>query len=220
MTDQSLRSKRMAILTPDAQEVFWSRVDRSGGPTACWPWTFSIDKQSGYGQLNWIALGGVRKTHAVAWELANGREVPIDPDSGIKLDVDHNCHNKALDCSGGRECPHRRCCNPLHLEPKRRAQHHDSTDYLKKQGIFRESCTYEHEFTQENTLWTIRSKPRSGRTKIRPPEKRCRICEYSKNCRDLNCQRDNHDHVNTPWPAGNTAIAIVERFKKQQQESQ
>lgn len=33
------------------------------------------------------------------------------------MTVDHVCHTEALDeCPGGAECPHRRCCNPLHLE--------------------------------------------------------------------------------------------------------
>lgn len=80
---------------------FWSYVDMSGGPDACWPWT-KARKPAGYGvfQLNRRA----EEAHRVAFELANGA---IDP----KLMVLHSCE--------GRYPPgdfsSRACCNPAHL---------------------------------------------------------------------------------------------------------
>ena len=62
-------------------ERFWSKVDRSGGPDACWPWTTAgrvIDGE--YGKFR------LRGAHRVSWELANG---PI-PDG---LCVLHRCDN-------------------------------------------------------------------------------------------------------------------------------
>ena len=62
------------------EDRFWSRVDKSGGPNGCWPWT-SYRLPSGYGRIvrgvnapDHIS-GGVAQNmiaHRVAWELANG----------------------------------------------------------------------------------------------------------------------------------------------------
>ena len=83
----------------------WAKVDRSAGPEACWPW-MPAPNENGYGK---IRVGGqTRRAHRVAWELANER-----PPAG---DVDHICHNQDTRCPGGSTCPHRRCCNPAHLE--------------------------------------------------------------------------------------------------------
>jgi len=212
MTDQSLKGKRLPILGPDIATSFWSRVDRSGGPDACWPWLFSFDKGTGYGQLNWKALGGNRRAHAVAWEIANGHEVPHDPETGRKFDVDHLCHNKDVSCAGGITCPHRLCCNPAHLAVKTTALNKDSADHPRKRGIFREQCKNGHEFTEENTIWTHRSKPRPGKIKIRPSEKRCRTCEYTKMCKQPECASEGHDHEGTPWPRGNYAMIMAARM--------
>jgi hypothetical protein len=215
MTDQSLKGKRAPILSAVLEEVFWSKVDRSRGPDACWPWLFAVDHRNGYGQLNWKILGGVRKAHAVAWEIANGRGVPRDPETDRRLDVDHLCHNSDTSCAGGITCLHRLCCNPAHLAVKTTALNKDSADYPRKRGIFREQCKYGHKFTEENTIWTHRSKPRPGKAKVRPSEKRCRTCEYTKMCKQPNCGGELHDHEGTPWPKGNYAIILAARVKIQ-----
>ena len=70
---------------------FWSRVDMSGGPHACWPWLGSPSGEYG-------TLGRDRKTvraHMVALDFA-------DPRPSTALDALHHCDNP-------------RCCNPLHL---------------------------------------------------------------------------------------------------------
>lgn len=70
--------------------ALWGRVDKSGGPEACWPWTGARHK--GYGMI-----GIARKkhgTHRVAYALATG-----DPGD---LHVCHACDNPP-------------CCNPAHL---------------------------------------------------------------------------------------------------------
>lgn len=69
--------------------------DRSGGPSACWPWTGELDKD-GYGKVFWK---GTKRAHRMAWEMANGRPVP----KGMCV-----CH----DCPTGDNPS---CINPAHL---------------------------------------------------------------------------------------------------------
>jgi len=75
----------------DHSAHFWERVDMSGGPDACWPWT-GARHPSGYGGVSW--RGGRVNAHRVAYELAYG-----NPGKGF---VCHHCDNPP-------------CCNPAHL---------------------------------------------------------------------------------------------------------
>jgi hypothetical protein len=72
-------------------ETFWSHVDRSAGPDACWPWTGS--RTDGYGSLG---SGKQRdRAHRVAYRLSGN---VIAPGQLVR----HLCHNPL-------------CCNPAHL---------------------------------------------------------------------------------------------------------
>ena len=76
------------------EQRFWSKVDRSGGPDACWLWT--AHRHKGYGRFG---VGStVQAAHRISWELTNG---PIP--RGM-----HVLH----DCPGGDNPA---CCNPAHL---------------------------------------------------------------------------------------------------------
>lgn len=84
--------------SPEFIARFWAKVDRSGGPDACWPWLSRINNK-GYGR---VRFGTGQHTSyiiasRVAWELTYGLILG-------RLLV---CHN----CPGG---DNPRCCNPRH----------------------------------------------------------------------------------------------------------
>jgi hypothetical protein len=82
-------------MTGTLAERLWSRVDRSGGRTACWPW-MGVTNHTGHGRIGAGPDGRrLMVVSRVAWELTFG---PI-PDG---LFVLHACDTPA-------------CCNPGHL---------------------------------------------------------------------------------------------------------
>jgi hypothetical protein len=84
---------------------FWSKVDRSAGPDACWPW-LAAQRPAGYG-----LFGVAYKNHPaakVAWVIVNGRDFPADHEA---------CHS----------CDNPPCCNPAHVFPGTRRENFEDS---------------------------------------------------------------------------------------------
>jgi hypothetical protein len=75
-------------MTPRDIERFWSYVDRSGGPEACWPWRAGTST-GGYGRF--YLAGKTWTAHRVAWILIYG---PIPDGQNVlhTCDVRHCCN--------------------------------------------------------------------------------------------------------------------------------
>lgn len=83
-----------ASITEEIVARFWSKVDTSGGPDACWPWKFGRDRD-GYGKFQFGPRDGqvFFRAHRFALEVSSG-------ETGVA--VLHSCDNPP-------------CCNPKHL---------------------------------------------------------------------------------------------------------
>ena len=96
--------------TPKEIAWFWSRVDGSGGPDACWPWR-GTKWDFGYGRFK--AKDRVRPrgyaAHRVAFYLTHGR-------------WPEPC--------GLHECDNPPCCNPAHIWEGSKAE--NNVDCVKK----------------------------------------------------------------------------------------
>jgi hypothetical protein len=127
---------------PPLERLFARGVAGLGG---CIIWTGSVNPQTGYGSFSMPGRGNV-SAHRAAYELVIG---PIP--SGLV--IDHVCHNKDPQCSGGQICIHHRCINPHHLEAVTSRENHIRSPHTKppRQG-FLTHCKHGHEFTPENTL--------------------------------------------------------------------
>lgn len=80
---QHLSERGFFMPRKTAVERFWPKVDSSGGPDACWPWTASTTEH-GYGRFS--IPNGWTVASRFAWEIEHG---PI-PDGLLAL---HHCDN-------------------------------------------------------------------------------------------------------------------------------
>lgn len=169
--------KRTNYLRGAPATRFWAKVDKSGGPDACWLWIGGLAGK-GYGRF----YDGTRDVyaHRWAWEQANG---PIPTD----LQIDHVCHNRDSSCPGG-ECSHRRCVNPAHLEAVdcRTNLLRGNTVTAARAAVTH--CPRGHEYTPENTYI---SSTHGGRD--------CKICRRYRKTAAYREARANRTSRAMPW---------------------
>lgn len=151
----------MTVRPKEQVEAFWSKVDRSGGPDACWPWTAARNAKTGYGIFHPSRTSDYSQTvsaHRFAAHLAGLIDL-ADP----KQHVDHDCHNNT-GCKPG-PCPHRLSCNPAHHVRRSGAENVNASHNSNAQKIH---CPKGHKYTPDNTRIQKR-----GNTSIR----KCITCE-------------------------------------------
>ena len=108
-------------------ERFWAKVDRSGGPDACWPWTAALNHY-GYPhfRLNGKTVRGNRM--AVVLGSPDGRVPPRALADEELVRHGHQCRE-----SGVRK----RCVNPGHLTPgDHSANLYDAYDYGEREPTY------------------------------------------------------------------------------------
>jgi hypothetical protein len=117
------------------------------GDDQCWMWPGALTG-TGYGHAGWSL--GHRKmvygsTHRIAYEYLRG---PI-PEG---LDLDHLCHDPQV-CHPEKasDCPHRKCCNPDHLEPITRQENLLRGGGMAARRATVAECPQGHPYDAENT---------------------------------------------------------------------
>jgi hypothetical protein len=135
-------------LTPE--ERFWAKVDKNGplpegrpelGP--CWLWTAAL--REGYAAFT--LDGGHVDGHRVAYRWLIG-EIP----EGLQLD--HICHSDSTaTCAGGKQCVHRRCVNPVHMEPVTGLTNVMRGLSPHAVNAAKTHCPKNHDYTPENTRY-------------------------------------------------------------------
>lgn len=125
------------ITTSEFAEYFWSKVDKTSGlgPDGdCWEWQASTSNKYGCIKID----GHTKRSHRIAWQLANGRE-PV-------LDVLHSCDNPP-------------CCNPNHLrEGTDKENQQDARDrgrWTPQQGSSHGNAIYTEEEVKNIKRWLV-----------------------------------------------------------------
>jgi hypothetical protein len=85
---------------------FWSKVDMTAGPDACWPWLGARSKKRNESRRGHIRIAGRRSpmvlAHVVALALqTDGEFVKVD-EEGRRLQVCHRCHARWGNCCNWR----------------------------------------------------------------------------------------------------------------------
>lgn len=139
----------------DPEAAFWAKVDRSGGPDACWPWT-GARLWSGHGTFKSTTVGKQTASHRWAWYFTYG--------TWPGNQIDHACHTRDETCRLAGRCSHRACCNPAHLEVVTQRENVRRGRGRVAEHMVATECPKGHPYDEMNTY----HRPKGGRG--------CRTC--------------------------------------------
>jgi hypothetical protein len=130
-------------------------------PDGCWLYMDTQGTADGYGRFQ--AGPGKPRVMAHVWAY-EARYGPVPPG----MQVGHACHDRAVaegTCSGGKDCPHRRCTNPDHLEAQTPSQNTLAQNHHARN---RTTCPRGHLYDEANTMLGKDGK------------RRCRSCDRAR----------------------------------------
>lgn len=142
---------------------FWAGLASPRTDAGCWLW-ISTPGTRGYGQMR-SAFGYT--PHRFAYEIFIG---PL-PNG---MTIEHRCHTEDAACAGGVTCPHRRCCNPTHLEP---VSAEENTRRGRRWQLRKTHCPQGHKYDEANTYVD------------RHGHRHCRRCNADRAARRLTASR-------------------------------
>lgn len=92
----------------------------------------------------------MQQKHYLAHRFAYQDKVGEIPDGHF---IDHTCHNTDTSCAGGKDCLHRRCCNPAHLEAVLNQENIRRANEPRKRAEYAEKCANGHLWKPDNEKW-------------------------------------------------------------------
>lgn len=140
-TPKHLRTPAPGFSRLTVAERFWSKVDRSGGASACWPWRPS-KQQPLHGQFFVSKERGIVPAHTYAVELVTGQSCPPGKEG---------CHR----------CDNPPCCNPAHVYYGTRQQ---NVDDMWTRGRGRRGSRHRYALLAETSVLAIRERFAAGET--------------------------------------------------------
>lgn len=152
----------------------------------CWVWPGAT--ASGYGRIAWREDGEAHwaAVHRVVWQELRG-EIPEG------ADLDHLCHDPSQ-CAAAKECPHRKCCNPDHLEPVSRKENLARGGTIPAANAVTTHCPAGHPYEGDNVF-----KDKEGR-------RYCRECVRARNRAYYHANKERRREYNREWRQRNIGI--------------
>ena len=149
----------------------------------CWVWPGAI--ASGYGRVGWRENGAAdwAAVHRVVWQELRG---PV-PDGA---DLDHLCHDPSA-CRVAKDCQHRKCCNPDHLEPVSRKENLARGGTIPAANSIITECPSGHSYSGTNVFTD-----KEGR-------RYCRECVRARNREYYHKNKERRSAYNREWRAKN-----------------
>lgn len=171
----------------DAPDTLVQRIlaKREVSPEGCWLWTSYVNPD-GYAVTRYWTPGNQWHPEVMVHRLIYMRLVG---DIADDAQVDHKCHDPAVCKARQKDCLHRRCYNPEHLEAVTGAVNLLRSGNFTAVNAAKTHCDQRHEFTPRNTriapdgsrrcracLRQHAANERAARRTSPPPVRACRRC--------------------------------------------